>query len=181
MVLTTYAKQRIVHYYSAGLNAPSIKRKLQEEDGLLVSRVAVWKFLRLYLETGSLAKREGGGRCSKITPEVKLLVEQQMMKDDETTACQLHKMLSERNINMSIATILRCRKELGWTFRGSSYCQLIRTVNKEKRLNWAKQYLGEVEDGFMDVIFSDKSSIQIETHKRYCYRKQGLPPKNKPR
>ena len=53
-----------------------------------------------------------------------------MRLDDETTASQLHKLLVSKGYIMSFRTILHCRKELGWTFRGSSYCQLIRTVNK---------------------------------------------------
>ena len=64
---------------------------------------------------------------------------------------------------------------------GSAYCQLIRTNNKEKRVAWAEQYLEEAEDGFEDVIWSDESTIQIETHKRYCYRQKGCSPKSKPR
>ena len=88
-----------------------------------------------------------------VTREVKLLIEAQMLKDDETTAYQIHKLLTDKGINISVSTILRCRKELGWTFRGSAYCQLIRAVNKEKRLAWAKQYLDEAEDGFDNVIW----------------------------
>jgi len=87
----------------------------------------------------------------------------------------------DKNVKISISTVLRCRKELGWTYRGSAYCQLIRHANKEKQLEWAKKYLDEAEDGFTDVIWSDESSIQMETHKRYCYRKEGCAPKNKPR
>ena len=180
MVLSTYAKQRILAYHSAGLRAPNIKQKLQEE-GITVSRVGVWKFLCKYKRTGTLAKLEGGGRRSKITNKIKQIINQQLLHDDETTAYQMHKMLTEKGIDISIATILRCRKQLGWTFRGSAYCQLIRNVNKLKRLEWAKLHLNEAEDGFADVVWSDESSIQMETHKRYCYRKQDSPPKNKPR
>ena len=60
---------------------------------------------------------------------------------------------------------------MGWTFRGSAYCQLIRAGNKQKRLDWAKKYLDEVGDGFNNVVWTDESSIQLETHKskpRYC-------------
>ena len=180
MVLSTYAKQRILAYYSAGMRAPRIKQKLQDE-GIIVSRVGVWKFLCDYKKTGTLSKLEGGGRRSKITGEIKQIIDQQMCGDDETTAYQMHKLLTEKGVNVSIATILRCRKELGWTFRGSAYCQLIRNVNKVKRLDWAKLHLNEAEDGFEDVVWSDESSIQMETHRRHCYRKQGSPPKNKPR
>ena len=180
MVLSTYAKQRVLAFHAAGLKAPTIKHKLMEE-GITVSRVGVWKFLRLYEMTGYLGKLEGSGRRSKVTDEVKLIVEQQMIVDDETTAYQLHKLLLQKNINISLSTILRCRRELGWTFRGSAYCQLIRNANKVKRLEWARQYLHEAEDGFEDVIWSDESSIQMECHKRYCHRKQGCTPKTKPR
>lgn len=81
-----------------------------------------------------------------------------MIRDDETTAFQIHKMLSEKGFDISIWTIFRCRRELGWTFRGSAYCQLIRTANKAKRVEWAEQYLDEAEDGFDNVIFTDESS-----------------------
>ena len=59
---------------------------------------------------------------------------------DETTATQLQKILLDHQLYLSLTTILRSRSHLGWTFRGSSYCQLIKTVNKVKRLDWAKKY-----------------------------------------
>ena len=84
-------------------------------------------------------------------------------------------------VTTSLSTIFRSRRLLGWTFCGSSYCQLIRDVNKVKRLEWARQYTAAAEAGFNDVIYSDKTSIQLETHRCFCCCKQGEPPKNKPR
>jgi len=179
-MLSLYAKQRVVYYYDQGLRAPSITKLLQEE-GINVSRVGVYKFLIRYKRTGNLARREGSSPPHKITPEVKEIVEQQMQLDDETTACQLHKLLLDKGFRMSRSTILRCRTELGWTFRGSAYCQLIRPRNKVKRLEWARHYQHEAASGFEDVIWTDESTIQIETHKRFCYRKIGHAAKSKPR
>ena len=125
----------------------------------------IWKFLCHFSRTRCLARREGSGHPTKITRQVKLFVEQQMLSDDETTAYQLHRLLTEKGIRISISTILCARKELGWTFQGSAYCQLIRNANKLKQVAWAEQYLDEAEDGFEDVIWSDESSIQVETHK----------------
>ena len=73
---------------------------------------------------------------SKITPLMfnTGIVEQQMRKDDETTATHLSEILRQNRISISLRTVLRCREQLGWTFRGSAYCQLIRDVNKQKRL-----------------------------------------------
>jgi len=180
MVLTSYACQRILEHFFAGYKAPTIKRLMEREE-IKVSRVAIWKLLKRYLSAGTIARWEGSGRPSLLTAEVRLIVEQQMVNDDETTAYQLHKILTNKGISISLSTILRCRKALGWTFRGSAYCQLIRQANKDKRLAWAKQYLNECEDGFDDVIWTDESSIQCETHKRFCFRKKGCAPKSKPR
>ena len=68
------------------------------------------------------------------------------------------------------------RTSLGWTFRGSAYCQLIREQNKGKRLEWCQRYK---EDEFVDVIWMDKSTIQLENHRRFCCRKIGQAPKPK--
>jgi len=105
-------------------------------------------------------------------------VEQQMRSDDETTATQLQELLLRNGVSMCLRSVLRSREYLGWTFRGSSYCQLIRNENKQKRLEWALQNRG---DRFENVIFSDESSIQLETHRKRCCRKKGEKPTNKPR
>jgi len=101
-----------------------------------------------------------------------------MRKDDETTASQLHVILTKLGYHLSLRTILRCRTQLGWTFCGSAYCQVIRSENKAKRLEWAQLHQG---DKFENAIFTDESSIQLESHRRFCCRKKGEPPKNKPR
>ena len=49
----------------------------------------------------------------------------------KTTATQLHQMLNERDYNVSILTVLSCRTALGWSFRGSAYCQLSCEANKQ--------------------------------------------------
>ena len=177
MVYTTYIKLRILHHHFKGTKPYTIARAL-EEEGITVSRFGVHKFIKLYTETGSIERKPGSGRLTKITTRVKELVEAQMEKDDETTAYQLHQMLVESGIEISLMTILRCRTTLGWTFRGSAYCQLIRQENKVKRLEWCRRYKNE---DFKDVIWTDESTIQLENHRRFCCRKVGQAPKPKPR
>ena len=101
-----------------------------------------------------------------------------MRINDETTAYQLHGMLTEKGYSISFRTILRCRTAFGWTFRGSAYCQLIREANKQERLQWAQQHLGQ---SFEDVIWTDESTIQLESHRRFACRKRGEAPRPKPR
>ena len=177
MVFSTYKQQRILMYYSRGYKAPTIAKLLLEEN-LRASRVGISKFLKKFRETGCIQRRSGSGRPSKISAEIKEIVEEQMRADDETTATQLHHLLQQRGYTISLHTVLRCRSVLGWTFRGSAYCQLIRDVNKQKRLAWARQY---ASDDFANVIWTDESSVQLESHRRFCCRKRGEAPKPKPR
>ena len=102
-----------------------------------------------------------------------------MQADDEATAVQIRSYLLRHDHRLlSLSTILRGRRELGWTYRGSAYCQLIRQANKEKRLDWARAHL---HDDFEDVVWSDETTVQLECHKRFCCRKKGERPCPKPR
>ena len=178
MVYSDYLKQRVLFYHSKGYRAPTIASLLRSKEHLQCSRVGVSKFLKTFLSTGSIQRRPGSGRPSKVTLEVKEIVEQQMRLDDETTAYQLHNLLAGRGYDISLRTVLRCRTALGWTFRGSAYCQLIRDVNKVKRLEWARAHLN---DTFDDVIWTDECTVQMESHRCFCCRKQGETPRPKPR
>ena len=133
-----------------GLKAPSIAKVLQEER-LSCSRCRIAKFLKVNKATGLIARQPGSGQPSKIIEEIKHIVEEQMRLDDETTAHQLHRSLTEKGYSVSLRMILWCRTAIGWTFRGSAYCQLIRDTNKTKRLTWAQQHL-HVHDSFEDII-----------------------------
>lgn len=141
MVYSSYKLQRILQLHRNGLKAPTIVKILRDE-GMTCSRFGVFKFLKWYQQTGSILRRPGSGRPSKITAEIKAIVEQQMQLDDETTAFQLHALLTARGYKISIRTVLRCRTILGWTFRGSAYCQIVREANRQKRLDFALFKIG---------------------------------------
>ena len=177
MVYSDYQKRRILHYHLQGYRAPTICHLLHQEK-LKASRVGIAKFIAKYEQTGCVARVPGSGRPSKITAEIKAIVGEIMHKDDETTASQLHATLLARGYKISLRTVLRCRTSLGWTFRGSSYCQLIREANKVKRLHWAEQY---INDNFENVVWTDECTVQLESHRRFCCRKRGERPKPKPR
>ena len=160
MVYSGYKQQRILYHYSTGKRSDSIVNVLREE-GIQVSKTGVVKFLNIFKETGSISRLPGSGRPTKITTAILSIVERQMTIDDETTAVQLQQILADSGHLLSLKTILRSRTKLGWTFRGSAYCQLIRDSNKAKRLEWAGQHLeSAVTDGFTDVVWTDECSIQ---------------------
>ena len=138
MVYSDYVKQRILVYYRSKKSCAQIARCLTEE-GYSVTKVGVLKFLRRYKETGSISRKPGTGRVSKVTAGIRDIIEKQMDKDGETTGKELVKTLKAEGVEASVSSLLRWRKDLGWTSKGTSYCQMIRDVNKEKRLNWAQK------------------------------------------
>ena len=177
MVFSCYQKQRILVYYGKGYKAPTIA-KLLHEEGLQCSRVGVAKFIKKFQDTGNINRHVGSGRPSKVISEIKQVVKEQMQQDDETTALQLHRILTDKGYHISLRTILRCRTSLGRTFLGSAYCQHIHESNKVKRLAWARKHL---HDSFDEVFWTDECTVQMESHRRFCCRKRGEAPRPKPR
>lgn len=90
MVYSSYMKLQILHYNSKGFKPYTIAVMLEKYDNITASQRGIAKFLKVYEETHTIARRPGSGQLSKITVSVKELVEQQMQCDDETTATQLH-------------------------------------------------------------------------------------------
>ena len=181
MVYSSYTLQRILEFHSYGLSVCEITKAVTAE-GLTVSKTGVLKFLRKYVTTGSIGRRPGSGRPFKVTQEMLAIVEEQMQRDDETSAVQLQTLLVQRGCALLLRTILRSRALLGWTFRGSAYCQLIRDANKQKRLRWAQDNLrAALHDCFQDVVWTDETTVQLECHRRYACHKVGQPPRLKPR
>lgn len=148
---------------------------------LNVNKFHVIRVYKTYKETTSVARRLGSGRKSKITPQMLQIVNEQMLKDDETTAYQLHNLLNSRGFEISLRTVLRARTKLGWVFRGSKYCQFIKKPNIEYRKIFAERLLKEMANGydFGDLIFTDETKIQMQIHKKKCCRRIGFQPKLK--
>ena len=151
MVLSIYTKLRILSLHQRGCRISYIAECLVMEDGIVVSKQGIRRFLKRYNDRGTINRKPGSGCTMKLSPMVQQIIENAMQEDDETTATQLQVKLANHGIYISLATILRNRRLLGWIYRGSAYCQLIRTVNKQKRLEWAREYQ---TDSFDDVILT---------------------------
>ena len=178
MVLSVYLKQRIVQLYFQRRVSYGVLAQVLAAEGFRVSKKAVWATIKKYKEHGTISRLPGSGRPFKLTRAMLDIIEAQMELDDETTATQLVRILEERGYKVSKSTIERARRILGWTFHGSRYCQLIQNANKEKRVQWALKHRG---NDFEDVVWTDESTIQLENHRTFSFRKVGTAPKPKPR
>ena len=70
MVYTTYVKLLILFYHFQALK-PYIIARVLDEKGMKVSRFSVHKFIQHYNESGSIDRKDGSGRPSKVTLQVK--------------------------------------------------------------------------------------------------------------
>jgi len=121
---------RILYYLHQGKRPPTIALLLQKEV-IEATRKGVADFEKRFLGTGTIARCQGSGRKTVITDEIQQAVETQMRRDV---------LLAGLGYQLSLRTVLRCRSLLGWTFRGSAYCQIIREQNKRKQLEWCQHY-----------------------------------------
>ena len=103
MVFNDYTKRRILHFHSKGYCAGRIVALLAEE-GIVASKMGVHGFL-----VRACARQPGSGRRKKRTEVVKAVVETAMRADEETTAKELQKQLSNVGHCLSESTALRCR------------------------------------------------------------------------
>ena len=97
---------------------------------------------------------------------VQQIIETAMQEDDETTATQLQTKLADHGIYISLATILRNRRLLGWVYRGSAYFQLIHIVNKQKSLEWAKLIHLMMSYGVMKLAYNLKLTVVFVAEKK---------------
>ena len=133
MVLSDYGKLRILNLNWQGYRISKIVEFLALEDGISISRHSVCLFLKQYKDHGTKARKRGSGCPLKLSPAIQQIIESAMQEDDETTATQLQARLATHRIYVSLATIRRSRHQFGWVYRGSAYCQLIRTVDKQNK------------------------------------------------
>ena len=121
-------------------------------------------------------------RPMKLSSEMLQFINSQLQENDELTSRQLQSSLMEKYplLNVSLPTVKRARKKLGWVCTKPHYCQLIRDLNKQKRYLWC-QFLQSTNEKYENVIFTDECTVQLERHSRICFRRTRQCRRLKPR
>jgi len=104
-------------------------------------------------------------------------IDEAMEADCDLTSRQLHSMVVKEypDLSVSVSTIQRARRALGWNSKRARYCAMISDINKEKRMTWCLDHVAEGDLELSDVIWTDESSIQLESHCKTVYQKWGQP------
>ena len=120
----------------AGLSIRQISKKMK------VAKSTVGDILKRKKDTGeSSTLRQGRcGRKRKTTPRDDTVIIRESIKNPKKTSADLQRDLSTSGVNISSSTVRRRLLEVGRFARKPLKKQLLTSVMKRKRLQWARRY-----------------------------------------
>ena len=118
--LSMFTRQRAMNLLSEGNTSTHVVILLRKE-GINTTCQTVWHFEKHIRLHGCIEPLPKSGR--------RMTIENAMEHDDGK---ELVALLQINGFSVSKRTVYRARKKLGWTSRGTAYCQLIRAPNRTK-------------------------------------------------
>ena len=156
----------------AGLSIRQISKKMK------VAKSTVGDILKRKKDTGeSSTLRQGRcGRKRKTTPRGDSVIIRESIKDPKKTSADLQRDLSTYGVNISSSTVRRRLLEVGRFARKPLKKQLLTSVMKRKRLQWARRYSQWTADDWKKVVFSDESHFVVHGYRsKFVRRSKGEP------
>lgn len=177
--LPDHVRQRIINLKNENLGVTEIKKRLKSE-GYNVGRSAIYRLFQKWAKHHSIANLPRKPKSPiNVTNSILDFIDTCMEKNDELTANKLGQLLLQQfNVSFSTSKIKRLRHGLGWYSTGTKYCQLVREVNRQKRLIFAKK-VQEMEDDFGNVLWTDESCIQMDWNGKVSFHRWWEPAKLK--
>ena len=177
-------KLRIIALHESGYNPTQIVSILSNEGLPGVSRTTVYKTCKKWNVSRTVddvpSERKGP---KNVTNEICDYIDCEMEKNNELTGSSLTKNLNQHfQVSFSVSKVRKLRRSLGWLATKTKYCQLVREVNREKRLKFASDCL-KAKETFDDVIFTDECNIQLDWNGAITFHRwwEPCPLKGKPK
>lgn len=128
--LSLECRRSVIMLRSRGYTISEIQRRLREES-IFVSRQALHNLIRKFRDKLTVKDLPRRRRPRKITEEMKAAIEEAYNGNDELTSTDIKRLLAERwpDLRVSVQTIRRTRKRMGWVCTRPHYCQLLRPVS----------------------------------------------------
>jgi hypothetical protein len=127
------------------------------------------------VKSGNLSRSSQYYVKRKLTSDCIALIDTAVNSDREINAVELQRRVSEQlGIHVSVSTINRERRKLGWVQTTTKYCQMVRIVNMDKRLHFCLDFLSRGET-FNDVIFTDECTVRCERFLSKQFRRRHEP------
>ena len=171
-------RMRVVVMWNRGYSLRKIQMKLQEEN-IQVSIVSLCKLTKKFRQTNSVLDQRTYKPPRILTEKHLRYIDKAMADNPELTGTQLTDLLKDHfpATKVSKSTVKRVRRELGWISKKTRYCALISDVNRLKHVEWCKERQRRNDLEFSDVIWTDKCTVQLESHRKRYFHKEGQPPR----
>ena len=156
----------------AGLSIRQISQEMK------VAKSTVGDILKRKQDTGeSSTLRQGRcGRKRKTTPRDDTVIIRESIKNPKKTSADLQRDLSTSGVNISSSTVRRRLLEVGRFARKPLKKQLLTSVMKRKRLQWARRYSQWTADDWKKEVFSDESHFEVHGYRsKFVRRSKGEP------
>ena len=104
--------RRVVVLHRHSFKLKDIQLQLKEED-IFVSKRSLCLLLKKYKLHGTILDMPRPVQPGKLSLEHLKIIDSALEQDDETSAVELHGLLHEAGIRVSISTIQRAKRKLG--------------------------------------------------------------------
>ena len=171
-------RARIMNMWRAKFTVKEIVERLTEE-GVKTSRTTIYNLLSKFWKTNSIVDIKRRPRSRRLSKGHYRFVDEVMAQNNDLSLRQLYTVFKTAypSTVVSLSTIKRTRRDLGWTMKRTRYCQLISEVNKDKRMDWCLDRVLSNDLELSDVIWTDECLVQLESHRKITYPKHGEPSK----
>ena len=170
------ARKRVIVLKRAGYTLPEVHKMIMEGEGHSVSLRTIYRLWKKFSSKHVIVDLPRRHKSETLDDRMLDKIDNLLLENDELNARQLRDHLLEEHpsLKVSLSTIKRYRRKRGWVATRPHYCQLLRQVNKVKRLEWCQKQINSNEQ-FKNVIFSDECTVQLEQHSKLCFRKAKQP------
>ena len=167
-------KLQIVRLYEEGWKRSSIRRIMAKEN----VDYYTYSNIRYVIDQHCLGNLSPVTTVSTKPPSFKKICQEDIEtiqtvlgENCNMSSRDIQRVLQEKNVNTSLTTVRKAIDAAGFVSTKPRYCQLIRDVNKAKRVDFCKELITS-DEKFKDVIFTDETSIQLHDNKTVAYRQK---------
>ena len=141
---------------------------------LKISLGAVQNAINRYRETGKNVDRKRSGRPRKTTQSIDNKIYAISIADRFKSASIIRAEINEQlDSPICLSTVKKRLREKGMIGRIAVKKPLLRSVNKQKRLDFAKEHLGWTVDQWKSVLWTDESKFELfGSHRRQFVRRK---------
>lgn len=145
---------QLVSLLEAGYGQREVARRLN------LSRSAVQRVYRRYLETGTFVRRPGTGRPRATTERDDRFIATTSLRDRGLNAVQLQQQLRDvRGVAISRWTVRRRLKERNLTSHKPATGPKLTVAHRRSRLEFAREHVNWTLEDWRSVLFSDETRI----------------------